>query len=107
ALLPADRLDRFWRRRLPLFSFNDGSRTIVSLSSFAGFAILIAAGLLGSRDPLSNPLPLVIWTLLWAVVTLLQGMFGDLWSWLNPWYGPWRLLSRLIGMSEEASTRLP
>ncbi|TGQ74269.1 hypothetical protein EN829_008300 [Mesorhizobium sp. M00.F.Ca.ET.186.01.1.1] len=107
ALLPADRLDRFWRRRLPLFSFNDGARTIVSLSSFAGFAILIAAGLLGSRDPLSNPLPLVIWTLLWAVVTLLQGMFGDLWSWLNPWYGPWRLLSRLIGMSEEASTRLP
>ena len=60
--------------------------------SFAGFAVLIAAGLFGSRDPLSNPLPLVIWTLLWVGLALLQGVFGDLWSWLNPWYGPWRLV---------------
>ena len=97
ALLPPDSLDRIWRRRLPLFAFGDGARTIVSLLSFAGFAILVAAGLFGSRDPLSNPLPLVIWTLLWVGLTLLQGVFGDLWSWLNPWYGPWRVVTRLIG----------
>ena len=66
ALLPPDALDRFWRRRLPLFAFGDAPRTIVSLLSFAGFAILIAAGLFGSRDPLSNPLPLTVWTLLWV-----------------------------------------
>jgi hypothetical protein len=101
ALLPADWLDRFWRRRLPLFAFSDSARAVVSLISFAGFANLIAAGLFGSRDPLSNPLPLVIWTLLWAGVTLLQGVFGDLWSWLNPWDGPWRLASRLFGASDE------
>ncbi|MBZ9818308.1 hypothetical protein [Mesorhizobium sp. CA4] len=97
ALLPPASLDRFWRRRLPLFTFGDASRTIISLISFAGFALLVVAGLVGSRDPLSNPLPLVIWTLLWAGLTLLQGVFGDLWSWLNPWYGPWRVLSRLVG----------
>ncbi len=97
ALLPPDSLDRIWRRRLPLFAFGDGARTIVSLISFAGFAILVAAGLFGSRDPLSNPLPLVIWTLLWVGLALLQGLFGDLWSWLNPWYGPWRVVTRLIG----------
>ncbi len=107
ALLPGDWLDRFWRRRMPLFSFGDSARTTVSLISFAGFAILIAAGLFGSRDPLSNPLPLVIWTLLWAGVTLLQGVFGDLWSWLNPWYGPWRLASRLLGAGDEGRWRLP
>ncbi|TPI27997.1 hypothetical protein FJW08_22500 [Mesorhizobium sp. B3-2-1] len=107
ALLPADWIDRFWRRRLPLFAFRDATRTTVSLISFAGFAILIAAGFLGSRDPLSNPLPLVIWTLLWAGLTLLQGVFGDLWAWLNPWYGPWRLLSRLSGRGDEAAWRLP
>ncbi|WP_091576187.1 hypothetical protein [Mesorhizobium qingshengii] len=107
ALLPADRLESFWRRRLPLFALGDSARAAVSLISFAGFAILIAAGVLGSRDPLSNPLPLVIWTLLWAGGTLLQGVFGDLWSWLNPWYGPWRLASRLFGTGDDAALRLP
>ncbi|TIT45925.1 MAG: hypothetical protein E5W64_18330, partial [Mesorhizobium sp.] len=57
--------------------------------------------------PLSNPLPLVVWTLLWAGLTLLHGVFGDLWSWLNPWYGPWRLLSRLTGRGDEVARQLP
>ncbi|WP_419695500.1 hypothetical protein ACN2CC_02680 [Mesorhizobium muleiense] len=97
ALLPSDFPARFWRWRLPLFAFGDGARAVVSLISFAGFVILIAAGLFGSRDPLSNPLPLAIWTLLWVGLVLLQGLFGNLWSWLNPWYGPWRVISRLFG----------
>nr|WP_245235461.1 hypothetical protein [Mesorhizobium erdmanii] len=107
ALLPADALERFWRRRQPLFTLGDSARTGVGLISFAGFAILVAAGFIGSRDPLSNPLPLVVWTLLWAGLTLLQGVFGDLWSWLNPWFGPWRLVSRLLGTNDEGSWRLP
>ncbi|NUS18593.1 MAG: hypothetical protein HOQ25_02205 [Mesorhizobium sp.] len=109
ALLPPAALDNFRRRRLPLFTFGDAPRTIISLISFAGFAMIIAAGLSGSRDPLSNPLPLVIWTLLWAGFTLLQGVFGDLWSWLNPWYGPWRVVTRLVGerRSENHPSRLP
>ncbi|TPM40247.1 hypothetical protein FJ967_07020 [Mesorhizobium sp. B2-3-4] len=107
ALLPPDALERFWRRRLPLFTVGDNAGTAVSLISFAGFAILLVAGFIGSRDPLSNPLPLVIWTLLWAGLTLLQGGFGDLWSWLNPWYGPWRLLSRLTGRSDGVARPLP
>ncbi|MBZ9940312.1 hypothetical protein LB533_04260 [Mesorhizobium sp. BR1-1-13] len=106
ALLPPEVPDRFWRRRLPFFSFTDSARVAVSLISFAGFAIVLTAGFLGSRDPLSNPLPLVIWTLLWAGGTLLQGLFGDLWSWLNPWYGPWRLVSRLTTRGDE-EVRLP
>ncbi|PBC06378.1 hypothetical protein [Mesorhizobium sp. WSM3859] len=109
ALLPPAALDSFWRRRLPLFAHSDHSRTITSLISFAGFVLLVAAGLLGSRDPRSNPLPLVIWTLLWAGFTLLQGVLGDLWSWLNPWYGPWRVVIRLLGKrrSENQPPRLP
>ncbi|RTL93790.1 MAG: hypothetical protein EKK31_31685 [Hyphomicrobiales bacterium] len=108
ALLPPAALDRFWGRRVSLFTFGDAPRTIVSLISFAGFALLIASGLTGSRDPLSNPLPLVIWTLLWAGLTLLQGVLGDLWSWLNPWYGPWRL-SRFLSRhrDDRLSPRLP
>src|SRR5947208_3177940 len=41
ALLPPDTLDRFWRRRLPLFAFGDSVRAAISLISFAGFAILL------------------------------------------------------------------
>ncbi|WP_246684921.1 hypothetical protein, partial [Mesorhizobium sp. B2-7-1] len=109
ALLSPAALGRFWRRRLSLFTVSDAPRTIVSLISFAGFALLIAAGIFGSRDPLSNPLPLVIWTLLWAGFTLLQGVLGDLWSWLNPWYGPWRVASRVFGLRADDAkpSRLP
>lgn len=106
ALLSPETLDRIWRRRLPLASFGDGPRVAVSLFSFAGFAILVAAGFWGSRDPLSNPLPLTVWTLLWAGLTLLQGVFGDLWSWINPWYGPWRIASPLFGTRRDFAKRL-
>ncbi|CDX15968.1 conserved membrane hypothetical protein [Mesorhizobium sp. ORS 3359] len=109
ALLPPTALDRFWRRRLPMLTFGDAPRTLFSLISFAGFILMIAAGFLGSRDPLSNPLPLVIWTLLWAGFTLLQGLLGDLWVWLNPWCGPWRVASRVLGLpaDDEKRSRLP
>lgn len=107
ALLPPETLDRLWRCRQPLASFGDGLRAAVSLLSFAGFASLVAAGFWGSRDPLSNPLPLTIWTLLWAGFTLLQGLFGNLWSWLNPWYGPWRIVSPLLGKQSASEDRLP
>ncbi|ESY50981.1 MULTISPECIES: hypothetical protein [unclassified Mesorhizobium] len=109
ALLPPATLHRFWRRRLPLFPFADTPRTIISVISFAGFATLNAAGLFGSRDPLSNPLPLTIWTLLWVGLAIAQGLFGDLWSWLNPWYGPRRIESRLFKLrgGEGQKSRLP
>lgn len=95
ALLPAGAPRRLWRWRLPLFAFGDGARTAVGLLSFAVFAVLLAAGFWGSRDPLSNPLPLTVWTLLWAGLVPLQGVLGDLWSWLNPWHGPYRVAERL------------
>ena len=78
-------------------------------SSFAILAVLIAAGFFGSRDPLSNPLPLTVWTLLWVGLTLVQGVFGNLWAWINPWYGPWRAVSALLGRarSDPPPKRLP
>jgi hypothetical protein len=105
--VPPEALDRFGRRRLRLFTFGDSARTAVSTISFAGFAVLLAAGVFGSRDPLSNPLPLTIWTLLWVGLALMQGLLGDLWSWLNPWYGPCRIVSRLTGKAGGKIRRLP
>ena len=93
AVLPPRLLERAAALRLPLGRIGDGARMWVSLLSFAILVVLIAAGFLGSRDPLSNPLPLTVWTLLWVGLTLVQGAFGNLWAWINPWYGPWRLAS--------------
>jgi hypothetical protein len=62
--------------------------------SFALFAALILAGLAGPRDPLENPLPLAVWTLFWIGLVTLQGLLGDLWSWLNPWHAPLALARR-------------
>ncbi len=56
---------------------------------------LVAIGFVGSRDPLSNPLPLMVWTVFWIGLTLLHGIVGNIWWWIDPWYAPWRIISRL------------
>jgi hypothetical protein len=93
AVLPSNLLGRAAALRLPLGRIGDASRLWASLLAFAILAVLVTAGFLGSRDPLSNPLPLTVWTLLWVGLTLIQGAFGNLWAWITPWYGPWRLVS--------------
>ena len=94
-LLPPRSLVRLARLRLRLFRLDERARPLVSLFAFFILASLIAAGFFGSRDPLSNPLPLVVWTLLWVGLTLVQGILGNLWAWINPWYGPHRIAGRL------------
>ena len=91
ALLPPRTLGRITTFRLDLGPAPDRLRLATSLAGFVLFVVLVAAGLFGSRDPLSNPLPLVVWTLLWVGMTLVQGLLGDVWRWIDPWYGPWRL----------------
>jgi hypothetical protein len=102
-------LERLSAWRLRIGALGEGLRLPLSLVSFAFFATLVAAGFLGSRDPLSNPLPLTIWTLLWVGLTLVQGLFGNLWYWINPWYAPWRIVLALLGRSrsDPPPLRLP
>jgi hypothetical protein len=95
AILPPRPLSSLFDRRLNLLPLPRIGRTLASLASLLFLAALVAAGFLGSADPLSNPLPLVIWTVFWVGLTLLTGLVGNLWLWLNPWYGVWRLALRL------------
>jgi hypothetical protein len=53
---------------------------------------LVGAGFWGSPDPISNPLPTVLWTLWWAGFTLAVALLGDLWAFANPWVGLYLLL---------------
>lgn len=66
---------------------------LISCLSAAIMAALIWAGLNGSRDPLVNPLPLMVWTVIWIGVLLAQAIVGDIWRILNPWSGPARLVT--------------
>ncbi|HEY1383461.1 MAG TPA: hypothetical protein VGF43_07585 [Dongiaceae bacterium] len=95
--LPADRLLRWSEARLKLAEVAMPGETTISVISFAALVLLILAGYFGSRDPLSNPLPLVVWTIWWVGVTLAHALFGNLWRGLNPWIGPFRLAERALG----------
>ncbi|WP_348640570.1 hypothetical protein [Chelativorans sp. Marseille-P2723] len=106
AFLPARPLLRLAAWRVTFLRIPFDGRTGISFASFLFLSALVYAGLWGSRDPLANPLPLVVWTLFWVGLTLAHGLFGNLWGWVNPWYGLWRLLVRL-GLPEKGSFRLP
>lgn len=108
AAVPAGSLEHLAEWRARLFSAPAEWRLVLSWICFAGFIALILAGYRGSRDPLSNPLPLVFWTILWGALAIVQGVVGDVWGWINPWYGPWRVLAGLLRRSHsEGGVSLP
>ena len=74
-------------RRVP------GSNAVAS----AALVALVAAGLAGSRDPLANPLPLSVWTLLWVGLTFVHAVLGNVWPHVNPWTAFARAVRRVLG----------
>ncbi len=77
-------------------------RTGTSLISTAILAGLVLIGLDGPRSPLTNLMPLTIWTVFWIALVTVAGVAGDLWRWINPWSG----VLRIIGQ-EAPILRLP
>ncbi|WP_299726542.1 hypothetical protein [uncultured Tateyamaria sp.] len=75
---------------------------ITSLLSFCVMFFGIYIGIYGSRDPLSNLMPLGFWTIGWIALVSLSAVFGNLWTWINPWTGLYRLLNL-----KEPPMRLP
>lgn len=90
---------RAWFARLPSWrtavrvraSTSDTWSTVASLVSLAAIVALVVAGLIGSRDPLANPLPVFVWAVWWIGFTYVHAVFGDVWSRMNPWIGAYRL----------------
>jgi hypothetical protein len=91
--LPGERVMRWGGARMVQAQGREPRETGISLASFAILVVLLISAYLGSRDPLSNPLPLTVWTLWWIGLTLVHALFGNLWRFLNPWVGPFRLLA--------------
>lgn len=69
-------------------------RGAVLFLSFLAFCGVVAQGWIGSRDPLRNALPLGFWTVLWIGLVSVQGLFFDIWRWLNPLAWPAAVLAR-------------
>ncbi|NKC17155.1 MAG: hypothetical protein GKR94_34650 [Gammaproteobacteria bacterium] len=60
---------------------------LLSIAAFISMIAIILAGFMGSRDPLANPLPLTLWSLVWVGLTMAHVLVGNLWRYLNPWRG--------------------
>ncbi|MCY4542319.1 MAG: hypothetical protein OXB95_08000 [Rhodobacteraceae bacterium] len=80
-----------WRQREHL-------QTLTSCGAFVLLIYLLYVGVTGERDPLTNMLPVFIWTVWWIAIFALHGVVGNLWSWCNPWIGPYRILRRFTGL---------
>lgn len=94
AIVPAPLVERLAAMRLRLGSVPDLPHAATSTIAFIFLALLVLAGIVGTRDPIANPLPTMIWTMWWVCFTVLQAITGPLWPHLNPWSGPLALLGR-------------
>ncbi len=64
---------------------------------------LILIGLRGPTDPQANLMPLMLWTVWWMLLFVVQALVFDVWKWVNPWPG----LHRLLAPDHKALFRLP
>jgi hypothetical protein len=97
--LPTVTVERIAAARLELCRLPRIPTLLTSGIAFLLLILLLFTGFYGSRDPLENPLPLTVWTLWWAGITIAHALLGNLWAFLNPWVAPYRVLRRLSGAS--------
>ena len=100
ALVPIAGLRALERVRFRLGRLPRRGAAVPSLCALAVAVALVVAGFTGSRDPLTNPLPMVVWSLWWVGLTFLHAVFGNLWAHLNPWRGAYHLLTLVPGLRE-------
>ena len=84
------------RARRPLCSVPP-SLFALNVVASAVLVALVVAGLAGSRDPLANPLPLSVWTLMWVGLTFVHAVLGYVWPLVNPWTALAWLVRRIAG----------
>ncbi len=91
-------------RRLAVSSGPDWLDQSTSLAATLLFFALIFLGINGPRDPLSNLLPLAIWTVWWIGYVSLHFVVGGTWRFINPWTG---LFTLVWGRTYRAPLTLP
>jgi hypothetical protein len=67
-------------------------------AAMALFVLVLAAGWLGSQNPLMNLAPTAVWIVWWVGLPYLSALFGNIWRVVNPW-------AALIGWAEALAGR--
>lgn len=83
----------FVSRTLPAGRLAFPLATVLSLCSTIIMLGAVLVGLTGSGDPTVNILSLLIWSVWWIPMPVIQAVFGDVWRFLNPWTGLARLIA--------------
>ncbi|MEO0773265.1 MAG: hypothetical protein AAFZ04_08800 [Pseudomonadota bacterium] len=97
AVLPARTAELIFASLPALPRVPGGVRHVISLLATALLTYGVWQGFTGPRDPLANPMPLMIWTVWWIGLVSLQGIIGNHWRYTNPWTGVAVALSKLTG----------
>ncbi|MEL7258196.1 MAG: hypothetical protein AAFN80_10200 [Pseudomonadota bacterium] len=98
ALLPARAGHAIFRSFMLVKPLGFGLSYLTSFLSTMLLGFLIWRGFTGPGDPLSNPMPLFVWTVWWVGLVSLQGLLGNHWRWTNPWTGIAKLLTWATGL---------
>lgn len=88
------------RRILPLGFLLPALRTACRIVSIVLLALIVVAGLFGTRDPLMNLAPTMVWIIWWVGLTQVVACLGNIWPALNPWrtlFGVMDALARRLG----------
>ena len=93
AALPQSKTAAFFGARTHRLRWKPFASTAISLCATLLLGALVWIGFYGPRDPLSNLMPLSIWTLMWIALVTLAAVFGNLFALINPWTGLARLMS--------------
>lgn len=95
---------------LPLGPLLPLLRAFGGLSSVLVLAATIAAGWLGTRDPMMNLAPTLVWIVWWVGLSLLVACIGNVWPALDPWralYGVLDGMLRGLGRRQGANLGCP
>ena len=81
----------YWRSNLFLVNWLQKVSTspllLVLLKAGSAFllGLVIATGLVGSQDPVSNFAPTFVWVVWWVGMAFVTALIGNVWPLLNPW----------------------
>jgi hypothetical protein len=81
----APREDRHDRIVVPLGPLAPALRVILQILSVLLLAMVVVAGLFGSRNPEMNLAPVLVWIVWWVGVAFLAACVGNIWAALDPW----------------------
>ncbi len=96
--IPVNKFKSLWLTETESMENQAVRSYIPSLISLSLLVALIMSGMIGTRDPLTNPLVISTWTLWWVLFLVVQCLTGDLWQYLNPWTGICCVLRRRLGL---------